>query len=417
VSTAKEKHITVLHINTQSDHGGASQSTLQLHHALNRQPNISSTFISGRRGAAQEPGVVDLGVPSWKLYANVLAFRALGLDGPLNVVQWRAVEPLIAAADIVHLHNVHGYYLPHDVLDRLLRKPTVWTLRDYWMATGRRGYPRHPSQQLGRLEQLWPWGGYDYPVEWLDRFKQRRARIAKLVARHEPTLVAITQDMAHRLSQMGVQSKQIQVIHNGVFRDSIPAADRTEARRHFGWSDAERIVLFVAAQIEDPVKGWAVLEKALHQLARPQDWHLVIVGEQRKPISRAAYPVRCTPLGPLKHPDVMTCFRGADLYVNPTFDEAFGRTTIEALGEGTDVLCSNIPVLQEIAGSLASFFPVGSSEGLAACLDTFRPTSTEARVERATVVRERFSLNKNAERYRALYQSIIAATPRSRNEY
>src|ERR1700722_9499098 len=100
----------VLHINTRSGHGGAAHSTRQLHQALKHLPGIASIFVSGREGGDD---VIDLGVSRWRYYANVLAFRTFGLDGPFNQRHWRALEPLIEATDIVHLHNVHGYYLPH----------------------------------------------------------------------------------------------------------------------------------------------------------------------------------------------------------------------------------------------------------------------------------------------------------------
>ncbi|MCD7711113.1 MAG: glycosyltransferase, partial [Porphyromonadaceae bacterium] len=41
--------------------------------------------------------------------------------------------------DIVHLHNIHGYYLNIEVLFRHLAKsgiPVVWTLHDCWAMTG-----------------------------------------------------------------------------------------------------------------------------------------------------------------------------------------------------------------------------------------------------------------------------------------
>jgi Glycosyltransferase Family 4/Glycosyl transferases group 1 len=401
--------VKVLHINTKSDYGGAAQTTLQLHRTLNEHTDTTSTFVSGRGSAP--PDVLSLGVSSWKLYTNVLAFRTCGLDGPLNVKHWQTLEPLIESTDIVHLHNAHGYYLPQSVLDRLLRKPTVWTLHDYWLATGRRGYPRPASVPPGRFESLWPKGGYDYPVEWFDRSKQRRSHLANLVARHCPTLVPISHDMATRLSNMGIAADRMHVIHDGVFADTMPPSvdARAEARHRFGWSSDERILLFVAAEIDNPIKGWLVLAKALHQLTRPQDWHLVIIGNDRNGIVRTPGPVRTTALGPLAHADVMTCFRAADVYANPTLDEAMGRTAIEALGEGIDVLCSDIPVLREMAES-AVFFPVGSPDGLAAMLDSYQPVEPAARIVRAAAIREEFSTIRMVNRYKALYGDNLPKT-------
>ena len=43
------------------------------------------------------------------------------------------------APDIIHLHNIHGYYLDYNLLFDFLKeynKPVVWTLHDCWAFTG-----------------------------------------------------------------------------------------------------------------------------------------------------------------------------------------------------------------------------------------------------------------------------------------
>ena len=43
------------------------------------------------------------------------------------------------APDIIHLHNIHGYYLNYELLFDFLKeynKPVVWTLHDCWAFTG-----------------------------------------------------------------------------------------------------------------------------------------------------------------------------------------------------------------------------------------------------------------------------------------
>jgi len=48
-----------------------------------------------------------------------------------------------AAADVVHLHNLHGDYLSLLALPLWGRdKPLVWTLHDAWPLTGNCAYPR-----------------------------------------------------------------------------------------------------------------------------------------------------------------------------------------------------------------------------------------------------------------------------------
>src|SRR5690606_12060234 len=72
---------------------------------------------------------------------HVLLTRLLDRHG---LASKRATEHFIEQVerinpDIVHLHNIHGYYINSDVLFTYLKDreiPVVWTLHDCWAFTG-----------------------------------------------------------------------------------------------------------------------------------------------------------------------------------------------------------------------------------------------------------------------------------------
>ena len=57
----------------------------------------------------------------------------------LKFIEWvRQYDP-----DVIHLHNIHGYYINIEVLFRYLRtcgKKILWTLHDCWAFTGHAAY-------------------------------------------------------------------------------------------------------------------------------------------------------------------------------------------------------------------------------------------------------------------------------------
>ena len=62
--------------------------------------------------------------------------------------------------DIIHLHNLHGYYINVEILFRYLKqkkKPVVWTLHDCWAFTGHCCY-----YSMANCEK-WREGCYDCP--------------------------------------------------------------------------------------------------------------------------------------------------------------------------------------------------------------------------------------------------------------
>ena len=71
------------------------------------------------------------------------AIRTILFDNNLNICT-SATKRLIKKIkdynpDIIHLHNIHGYYVNVEMLLSFLKeygKPVVWTLHDCWAFTG-----------------------------------------------------------------------------------------------------------------------------------------------------------------------------------------------------------------------------------------------------------------------------------------
>ena len=66
------------------------------------------------------------------------------------------------SADIIHLHNIHGYYINYRVLFDYLREtgiPVVWTLHDCWPYTG------HCSHFISAKCDRWKQGCHHCPLK------------------------------------------------------------------------------------------------------------------------------------------------------------------------------------------------------------------------------------------------------------
>jgi hypothetical protein len=56
--------------------------------------------------------------------------------------------------DVIHLHNIHGYYLHIELLFEYLKKsnkPVVWTLHDCWSFTGHCAYFEYDGCEKWKL--------------------------------------------------------------------------------------------------------------------------------------------------------------------------------------------------------------------------------------------------------------------------
>ena len=65
---------------------------------------------------------------------------------------------------------------------------------------------------------------------------------------------------------------------------------------------------------------------------------------------------RRAPARPALHETLESLYALADCLVLPTLHEGFGLPVLEAMARGVPVVCSDLPVLREVAGSAALYF-------------------------------------------------------------
>src|SRR5207245_1810440 len=61
-------------------------------------------------------------------------------------------------------------------------------------------------------------------------------------------------------------------------------------------------------------------------------------------------------LGHVPEDELAALYANATLFVFPSLAEGFGFPVLEAMAHGTPVVCSDIPVLRELAGDAALYF-------------------------------------------------------------
>lgn len=121
--------------------------------------------------------------------------------------------------DIIHLHNLHGYYLNISVLFRYLAKaniPVVWTLHDCWSFTGHcTHFESHGCYKWKTECGDCPLQMLQYKSRLIDRSK-RNFRIKKKLYSNikNLTITPVSNWLGDLVKESILKDHKIQVIHN-----------------------------------------------------------------------------------------------------------------------------------------------------------------------------------------------------------
>lgn len=231
--------------------------------------------------------------------------------------------------DIVHLHNIHGYYLNYPILFDYLKRSgvrVIWTLHDCWPLTG------HCAHFMGVGCEKWKSGCGDcqlsgaYPASLLvDRSRQNwvKKREAFGSLGEKLTLVACCEGIA-KYYREAMPDTRLEVIHNGVDLDVF---------RPLGIP--KRKMILGVASVWPESKGLGEFVRLRKML--PDDWAIELVGLSDKQI--LTLPTGINGRGRTQSVnELVELYNQAMVFVNPTFEDSFPTVNIEALACGTPVV-------------------------------------------------------------------------------
>ena len=298
----------------------------------------------------------------------------------------RATEAFIRAAeklspDVIHLHNVHGYYLNIDVLFRWLARgnvPVVWTLHDCWPFTGHCAY----FDIVGC--EKWKTGCFacpqkrEYPVSLLcDRSRKNWEQKRELFSSvNNLTLVPVSDWLAGIARESFLGDKNICRIYNGTDTAVFsPREDGKSVREKYGLGS--RLVALGCASVWDKRKGLSDFIK-LWERVPEKDLAIVLVGlseEQIQGLPSGIVGIRRTE----SVEALADLYSAADLFVNPTYEDNFPTVNIEALACGTPICTYRTGGSPEaINGDTGFVVEQGDIEGLVSALETIRSLGKSA---------------------------------------
>lgn len=242
--------------------------------------------------------------------------------------------------DIIHIHNIHGYFLNYRVLFDYLSqcgKPVVWTVHDCWLYTGHCYYYSYAGCDkwqtgCGNCPQR-----KDFPASLVfDRskrnFEDKKAAFTSM-PRDKFVIVPVSDWIRTEMSESFLSEYRFRVIHNGINTDIFNVSPDKEVIEKYGLK-GKRIFLGVASiwSREKGLDDFMQLSKLLND-----DEVIVLVGmkeEEKKKLPRNIIGISRTE----NIHQLAQLYSVADAFVNPTWQDNYPTVNLEAISCGTPVV-------------------------------------------------------------------------------
>jgi glycosyltransferase involved in cell wall biosynthesis len=234
--------------------------------------------------------------------------------------------------------------------------------------------------------------------------------------------IAITDEVRKHYTQaVGIPEEKIVVIHRGRPQNPfLPHRDqvRAELRRELKLSTGE--IVFVHAGRQEFQKGHLILLQALKRIEKQlenQPVSFLMCGRDGNATESIKDYLRNTELHVhllwLGHrKDLLRVLAGADVFVFPSLYEGMGGVLIEAQAAALPIICSDLPVFDEVVkpGANALTFTNGDHLALSECILSLVNATTEARVMGAKSLEhyeQKFRIEDINEKVFNFYKSVV----------
>lgn len=277
--------------------------------------------------------------------------RLTGLRGYFSFRYTRVIEKKIEEIDpdIIILRNLHNNYVhvPH-LLDYIARRniKTIWVLHDCWAYTG--GCTHYTIHGCKEWLNGCPKCGFRKEAlnSWFfnTSAKLYKDRVKYFGAIKDLTIVGVSDWITNeaKLSFLKDIAKRIVRCYNWIDLDTFFPRDTLDLKRKLNIEESDFVVLGVAQTWAED-KG---LSHFLNVAKALTDVKFVMVGNLS-----ASVPDNVIPIGVLSNVHELAEYNSmADVFVNFTQQETFGKVSAEALACGTPAIVNNNTACPEVVG-------------------------------------------------------------------
>ncbi|HFE9683151.1 TPA: glycosyltransferase [Clostridium perfringens] len=249
--------------------------------------------------------------------------------------------------DVIHLHNIHGYYINIEILFNYLKeanKKVIWTLHDCWAFTGHCAYFDYVECNKWKKECKSCPQRKEYPISniidnsnWNFKKKNELFNGVKNL-----TIVTPSEWLGNLVKKSFLNRYYTKVIYNGIDLEIFKPTSNNFKK--INGIEKKKIILGVAS-IWDRRKGLDKFIK-LNSLLN-DEYKIVLIGINKKQKIDLPKDILAIERTNNIH-ELVQIYTAADIFVNASDEETMGLVTIEALACGTPVIVNDSTAVPEV---------------------------------------------------------------------
>ena len=328
--------VKVVQISTFS-YKAAGNIMMNLHRAMMKN-GIDSYVVWGRGRKAENDHEYFMD-DSWGVKLHGVYTRITDKTGFASTLSTRKllnwldeIEP-----DIIHLHCIHGYFINISLLFTYIKEKNIkviWTQHDCWAFTGHCAY----FDACGC--EKWKTGCHDceqlttYPASRLmDNSKWNWKTKKELFTGANVTVVTPCEWLSELVKISFLREYPIRVIYNGIDTNVFkPTKSYFKKKNEI---EAKKMILGVASEWTERKGLRDFIE--LDEMLDKKEYVIVLVGVSKKQVEKL--PKDIIALNRTNNiKELVEIYSAADVYFNPTYEDNFPTTNLEATACGTPVI-------------------------------------------------------------------------------
>lgn len=311
--------------------------------------------------------------------------------------------------DIIHLHNIHGYYLNYPILFKFLSEiniPVIWTLHDCWPFTGHCVYFSYLNCQKWKVRCEQCANKKDYPSSYCfdNSYNNYLLKEEYFNSVSKLILIPVSNWLKGLLHLSFLNNVPSKLIYNGI---DLVAFHPHEEFLELSFNSTNSDFVLGVANIWTRRKGLQDFIKLRDLL--PDTVKIVLLGLSQRQINEL--PEGIIGLQRTENVNQLSQFYAASLaFVNLTWEDNFPTTNLEALACGTPVITYRTGGSPEAISSDTGFIvEQGDLEGV---VNAIKDISGKGKSYYTAACRERairfFNKEERFQEYVDLYNRIMS---------